>query len=91
MQLPPNTKLMLLKGFEREEVVDLYRKAKVFIDTFLTGNERGVYEATLLNAVPIISNHGPGQSWHDFPLHQASARGSRGLIFEGIKGGGGGD
>ncbi|GAB4819490.1 hypothetical protein N2152v2_006536 [Parachlorella kessleri] len=57
-----------VKGFKRGEVIELYRKAKVYIDTFLTGQERGVFEAALLNAVPTISNHGPGRSWLDFPL-----------------------
>ncbi len=63
---------MLVKGFKRGEVIELYRKAKVYIDTFLTGQERGVFEAALLNAVPTISNHGPGRSWLDFPLPAVS-------------------
>lgn len=69
-QLPEGAQLVLLKGYSRSEVLQLYRRAKVYIDSYLTGNERGVFESTLFNMVPIISRHGPALEWHDFPLSQ---------------------
>jgi len=68
VRLPPGAQLVPLAGFSRAQVIRLYKRAKVVVDSFLTGCERALFEAALFDVVPIIAEHGPGRDASSFPI-----------------------
>ena len=61
-------KVIILKGFNTEELLDLYQKAKVVVGFCMRGCERSPIEAVLAGVV-LVSNHcAAAQDSHDFPI-----------------------
>ena len=68
MQLPAGARLKFLTGLSRDEMIGLYQKAKVLVDSYITGCEREVFEAALFDVVPLVATHGNARNPQDFPL-----------------------
>ena len=52
----------------RQEVVDLYKTAKVLVDSYVTGMERAVFEGAVFDIVPLVAKHGNARHPLDFLL-----------------------
>ena len=59
---------IVLDGFSVEEMITLYRRAKIVYDNFLNGPERTVQEGILFDAYPVVSIEGNGFDKRDFNL-----------------------
>jgi hypothetical protein len=64
----PDLKIVELKGFSSDELVSLYRRAKVYVDGGMRGLERSGQEALLYFVVPILEFARNGQNEFDYPL-----------------------
>jgi hypothetical protein len=71
LQLPKGTEVILLEGLERSDILDLYSKAKVYVDSFMTGRERPVFEGAAFDVVPLVANHGSGKNYADMFIPEA--------------------
>eukprot|EP00887_Chlorella_sp_A99_P002531 scaffold6.g2531.t1 len=71
IQLPPGASMYMLHGWTRQEMVELYKKSKVLVDSYLTGRERPVFESSLFGVVPIFATHANGLQLHDYPIPRA--------------------
>lgn len=52
--------LIILRGYATEEIIVLYKQAKVIVDFYLPGFERAVQEAALYGVVPLVSSEHNG-------------------------------
>ena len=57
-----------LKNYSREEVIDLYKSARVIVDMFTPGKERMNYEAALFDVCVIVADYMSGEDIVDFPI-----------------------
>eukprot|EP00887_Chlorella_sp_A99_P002022 scaffold18.g2022.t1 len=69
--LPEDARMCMLHGWTRQEMVELYKKSKVLVDSYLTGRERPVFESSLFGVVPIFATHANGLQLHDYPTPRA--------------------
>lgn len=69
--VPPGYKLVELYGYTREQVASLYMRAKVFIDSYVTGMERAIFESSLFNVIPLVASHGSARDEKNFILPKA--------------------
>jgi hypothetical protein len=60
--------IAILKGFTKEEMAILYRRAKVVLDLYVNGPERAVQEGVLFDAASVVTVEGNGFDSMDFPL-----------------------
>ena len=51
---------IVLNGFSWEEMIALYKRAKVVLDLHFNGPERTVWEGVMFDALPIVSEQGNG-------------------------------
>ena len=56
-----------LKSYNRKELIDLYKGARVMIDMYIPGKERSNYEASLFDVCIIVANYMSGKDEVDFP------------------------
>lgn len=56
----PGARVVLLKDLTKAQVLDYYRRAKINLDTYLTGRERALFEGALFNVIPVIKHHSSG-------------------------------
>mmetsp|Transcript_32341 Transcript_32341/g.91667 ORF Transcript_32341/g.91667 Transcript_32341/m.91667 type:complete len:968 (+) Transcript_32341:361-3264(+) len=68
LDLPLGTEVIKLEGFTKPEVTALYKRAKVLIDTYITGCERALFESVMFDVVPIVAYHGPARDPSSFPI-----------------------
>jgi hypothetical protein len=61
-------KVVKLKGFTRDQLVDLYKKAKVIVTSCLNGAERSVLEAVTYGAIMVTNYCDNGADNRDFPI-----------------------
>ena len=61
-------KVVLLKGFTSDQLVDLYQQAKVVVTSCLNGAERSVLEAVTYGAVLLTNYCDNGIDNRDFPI-----------------------
>ena len=59
---------VFLNGFSRDELIDLYQRAKVVLDLHFNGPERTVWEGVLFDALPIAALQGNGGDDVDIPI-----------------------
>ena len=71
MQLPPRARLRDLNHLTRNQVVELYQRAKVLIDSYVTGMERPIFESAVFDVVPLVAVQGNARHGSDFPLPPA--------------------
>jgi hypothetical protein len=64
----PGVRFVVLKDMTRDQVLDLYARAKIMVDLYMPGAERAGYEASLLGAVVIVGNNGCGRSHSCVPV-----------------------
>lgn len=72
--------VIMLKGFNEDELKSLYQKAKIIVGDCLKGSERSVIEAVLAGALFVTSNCLNGKDLRDFPIprqHKFSNKFSR--------------
>lgn len=60
--------VVLVKGFSREQLVELYSKAKVIVATCLNGAERSALEAITHGVILLTAYCDHGTDFRDFPL-----------------------
>lgn len=75
LKLPPGARLVPLSGYDRSQIISLYERAKVYVDTYITGMERAVFESSLFRTVTIVAHNGQAQDMLDFPIPQVGERG----------------
>ncbi|WPT11440.1 hypothetical protein PSENEW3n2_00000878 [Picochlorum sp. SENEW3] len=68
IQLPDGYKLEALQGLGFDGVVKLFSRAKVYFDSFLTGRERGLFESSLFDVIPIAAHHAGANIYTDYPM-----------------------
>lgn len=68
LQLPPGTRLIMLDRMTKDQVLNMYARAKVYIDSYMTGIERQIMESALFGVLPIVAYHGNGIDSRDFPI-----------------------
>ncbi|KAI8114352.1 hypothetical protein M9434_002478 [Picochlorum sp. BPE23] len=68
IELPKGYKMLPVQGCSFDEVVRLYSKAKIYLDSFLTGRERGLFESALFNVIPISAFHAGANTYQDYPI-----------------------
>ena len=66
--LAPDIEFVVLQGYTRDEVVDLYSRAKLAIDLYVPGAERMVFEASLFGCMVGVAANGNGRDRYDFPV-----------------------
>ena len=59
---------IILNGFSREELIELYKRAKVVLDLHFNGPERTVWEGVMFDALPIVAEQGNGGDNVDIPI-----------------------
>ena len=55
----PGAEVVILRGLTKEEIRSYYERAKLNIDTYVTGRERALFEGSLFNVVPVVKFHAP--------------------------------
>jgi len=46
-------------------------RAKVLIDSYVTGMERAIFESSLFNVIPLVASHGSARDEKNFVLPKA--------------------
>ena len=60
--------VLQLKGYSKEETIELMTKSKVFIDLHLPGKERATHEAVMLGNCLVLGSELNGDNKLDFPF-----------------------
>eukprot|EP00889_Picochlorum_renovo_P006559 jgi/Picre1/33589/NNA_001069.t1 len=68
IKVPPNANIVVMSHMSQEEVILAYQHAKLYIDSFLTGRERGVFESLMYDVVPVVGLHAGAKVFEDYPL-----------------------
>mmetsp|Transcript_6827 Transcript_6827/g.10123 ORF Transcript_6827/g.10123 Transcript_6827/m.10123 type:complete len:570 (+) Transcript_6827:123-1832(+) len=63
-----SVRLLQFRGFDRATTLELFQNATLFIDGYIPGIERALWEAALFDVVPLINHHHHGASEEDFPI-----------------------
>ena len=66
--LPSDVEVVVLHGFSRAEVIDLYSRAKLVIDLYVPGAERIILESVLFNCMVAVAVNGNAREPTDFPI-----------------------
>jgi len=67
----PNLDVVVLEGFNKEQLVDLFRRAKVYVDASMRGAERAGQECQQYYVIPILENGRNGGNEFDYPLPES--------------------
>lgn len=60
--------IVILRDFNTNELIELYKEAKIIIDLHFNGPERVIWEAILFDCYPVIAHQGNGGNDIDIPI-----------------------
>jgi len=53
----PGAEVIVLRGLTPKEVMSYYKRAKINLDSYITGRERALFEGALFNVIPVVKDH----------------------------------